>query len=180
MKQDEINNVEQREATGVTEEKQDLQAADSEQESSAGEPDALQKGYDELNDRYLRLMAEYDNFRKRTQREKEDIYANCTVSVVEKFLPVWDNFERAAAFDPGSEDFVKGFELMRTGFSEVLAGLKVEAFGEPGDAFDPARHNAISHIEDEAFGENVVSVVMQRGYRIGDKILRYAMVQTAN
>jgi molecular chaperone GrpE len=142
--------------------------------------DALQGKCDELNDKYLRLMAEYDNFRKRSQREREDIYPNATAAAVGKFLPVLDNFERAAAFPHAEDDFGKGFDLIYQGFQEVLKGLGVEAVGEAGETFDPAFHNAVMHIEDEALGENVISQVLQRGYRIGDKVIRYAMVQTAN
>jgi len=155
-------------------------ADEGEELPELSELELMQQRCDELNDRHLRLMAEYDNFRKRTQREKEDLYASSAATVVEKFLPVWDNFERAAAFDCNSEDFAKGFELIRTSFQDVLGSLNVEAFGEAGEPFDPNRHYAVSHIEDEALGENVISQVMQKGYRLGERIVRYAMVQTAN
>ncbi len=147
------------------------------------EPDPLtqlQQQNAELNDRYLRLMAEYDNFRKRTQREKEDLYSSVTASTVEKFLPVMDNFIRASSFEQGSDDFKKGFDLIYSGFASVLEGLGVTPFGQPGDAFDPTVHNAISHIEDPSLGNTVVSQVLQQGYKMGDRVIRCAMVQTAN
>lgn len=152
-------------------------------EEPAPEPtelELLQQKYDELNDLHLRMMAEYDNFRKRTQREKDELYGNAAANTVEKFLPVFDNLQRAAVFDPNSEDFAKGFELIRTGLSELLKNIGVEEFGEVGDAFDPNLHHAVSHIEDEAYGENVISQVMQKGYKMGERILRFALVQTAN
>jgi molecular chaperone GrpE len=140
----------------------------------------LRRKNDEMNDKYLRLMAEYDNFRKRSQREREEIYPTATVNAVMKFLPVLDNIERAAAFPHAEDDFGKGFDLIYQGFQDVLKNLGVEPVGEVGEPFDPAFHNAVMHIEDEALGENVISQVLQKGYRIGDKVIRYAMVQTAN
>lgn len=140
----------------------------------------LAENYAELNDKYLRLLAEYDNFRKRSQKERDDIYPAATATAVGKFLPVLDNFERAAAFPHADDDFGKGFDLIYQSFKEVLTGLGVEVVGQVGEPFDPNFHNAVMHIEDEALGENVVSQVLQKGYRIGEKIIRYAMVQTAN
>jgi len=164
------------------EEQQEQQQAEAPQ-PEAPEPsplEELQQRFDELNDRYLRLLAEYDNFRKRTQREKEELYGNSAAATVEKFLPVWDNFERASAFEPDSENFAQGFALIRTGFEDVLKGMSVEPFGEVGEAFDPNRHHAVSHLEDESMGENQIAQVLQKGYKMGDRILRFAMVQTVN
>lgn len=149
-------------------------------EDVKSELEILTEKYDELNDRYLRLMAEYDNFRKRSQKERDEIYPSATAAAIGKFLPVLDNFERASAFPHSDDDFGKGFDMIYQGFREVLEGLGVQAVGEVGEAFDPGIHNAIMHIEDESLGENVVSQVLQKGYRIGDRIIRYAMVQTAN
>ena len=152
----------------------------SKKKDEKSEADLLAENYAELNDKYLRLMAEYDNFRKRSQKERDDIYPSATATAVGKCLPVLDNFERAAAFPHADDDFGKGFDLIYQSFKEVLTGLGVEEGGEVGEAFDPNFHNAVMHIEDEALGENVVSQVLQKGYRIGEKIVRYAMVQTAN
>lgn len=154
-----------------------------EEQSADQEPDelsALKKKYDEVNDRYLRLMAEYDNFRKRTQREKEGIYADATANAVERLLPTLDSFERACVYETGSDEFKKGFDMIYSGFRAEMTALGVEAYGEVGDVFDPTLHNAVSHIEDERLGANVLSQVMQKGYRLGGRIIRYAMVQTAN
>ena len=149
-------------------------------EEPGDETALLQEKYDDLQDKHLRLMAEYDNFRKRSAREKDEIYSNATAAVLGKFLPVQDDFERARQYACNSEEFAKGFEMIEKNFSGVLCSLGVEAFGEVGDAFDPQKHHAVMHIEDEALGENVVAQVLQKGYKIGDKILRCAMVQTAN
>ena len=151
----------------------------------AGPPDAppelpTREKYDELEDNYLRLRAEYDNFRKRSQREKDEIYANATAGVLLRLLSVQDNFERARQYDCSSEEFAKGFEMIEKDFSGLLSSLGVEAFGQIGDPFDPKKHHAVMHIEDETLGENVISQVLQKGYMMGDKILRPAMVQTAN
>jgi len=158
---------------------QDAPAAESAAEEISA-LECLQEKYDELNDRYLRLMAEYENFRKRSQKEKDDAYSNAAATVLAKFLCVQDNFERAACHDCASEEFAKGFELIEKGFLEVLASFGVEPVGEVGEAFDPDRHHAVSHIEDDCLGKNAVSEVLQKGYKVGDKVLRYAMVQTAN
>lgn len=154
-----------------------------EQEDSTpkkSEQELLQEKYDELNDRYLRLMAEYDNFRKRSIKEKDDIYPTATATAIGKFLPILDSLDRASQYEPGTEDFAKGFEMICQNFKDVMNGLGVEEIGEVGEQFDPNRHNAAMHIEDENLEANVVSQVFQKGYRIGDKVIRYAMVQTAN
>lgn len=144
------------------------------------ELELLQEKHDNLSDQLLRTMAEYDNYRKRTQKEKEEIYPNATATAVEKFLPIVDAFERALTFPCDSEDFRKGIEMIQQSLADVLASFGVEAVGQQGDAFDPTLHNAVMHIEDDTLGENVVAQVLQKGYRIGDRVLRYAMVQTAN
>lgn len=144
------------------------------------EQDDWQQKYTELNDKYLRLLAEYDNYRKRSQKERDDIYPTATAAAVVKFLPVLDNFERAAAFEHADDEFGKGFDMIYQSFREVLDSLGVETAGEVGESFNPDLHNAVMHIEDEALSENVISQVLQKGYRIGDRIIRYAMVQTAN
>lgn len=169
--------IEEAENTGQAAEETTAAPADT---AEPNETEQLAKKYDELNDRYLRLMAEYDNFRKRSQKERDDIYPNATAAAVGKFLPVLDNIERAAAFPHADDDFGKGFDLIYQGFKDVLTAMGVEAIGEVGEPFNPELHNAVMHIEDESLGENVIAQVLQKGYRIGDKIVRYAMVQTAN
>ena len=149
------------------------------------EPSAEEKLQAELNetkDQLLRMAAEYDNFRKRSQREKESLYSECKSSVVNELLPVIDNFERCVApgEDTSYEDYKKGVELTYKQFGEALKKLGIEAFGEVGDAFDPNLHNAVMHTEDENLPENSISNVLMKGYKLGDKIIRAAMVAVAN
>lgn len=144
------------------------------------ELELLQEKYNELQDQYLRLLAEYDNYRKRTQREKDEIFQAATAAALQKILPIQDNFERASAFECHTEEFAKGYAMIQKSFSEVLTSFGVEAFGEVGEPFNPELHHAVMHIEDETLGENVIAQVLQKGYRMGNRILRYAMVQTAN
>lgn len=142
---------------------------------------AAQKELDAQKDQYLRLAAEYDNFRKRSQREREAAFNDTRATVLAEFLPVIDNFERAAQNkEAGYEDFQKGIDMTFQQLMEILKKLGVEAFGAQGDAFDPNIHNAVMHVEDEALGESIVADVFSKGYRLGDRILRHAMVQVAN
>ena len=136
--------------------------------------------YNAEHDAHLRLAADYDNFRKRTIKEKEQSYGNGKADAVEKLLPVYDNLERALNQPTEDEAYKKGVEMTMTQLVNIFAGLGVEIFGNVGDAFDPNIHNAVMHTEDEALGENVISQVFQKGFRLGDKIVRFAMVQVAN
>ena len=136
--------------------------------------------YNAEHDAHLRLAADYDNFRKRTIKEKEQSYGNGKADAVEKLLPVYDNLERALNQPTEDEAYKKGVEMTMTQLVNIFAGLGVEIFGNVGDAFDPNIHNAVMHTVDEALGENVISQVFQKGFRLGDKIVRFAMVQVAN
>ena len=136
--------------------------------------------YNAEHDAHLRLAADYDNFRKSTIKEKEQSYGNGKADAVEKLLPVYDNLERALNQPTEDEAYKKGVEMTMTQLVNIFAGLGVEIFGNVGDAFDPNIHNAVMHTEDEALGENVISQVFQKGFRLGDKIVRFAMVQVAN
>jgi len=147
---------------------------------ASGAAEKAEKKYAELNDRYLRMLAEYDNFRKRSQREKDAVYPSAVAGTVEKFLPVVDAFERALACECADAEFKKGVDMIYDSLLKALEELGVSAFGQAGDAFDANLHNAVMHVEDESLGVNVVSAVMQKGYRIGDRVLRYAMVSVAN
>ena len=143
----------------------------------------LEKAQKELaaeHDQYLRLAAEYDNFRKRSRKEKEALYADVKAETVAKFLPVFDNLERALANETADEAYKKGVELIMTELRKIMSGLGVEEFGETGDAFDPNAHNAVMHVENEELGENVIAQVFQKGFRIGEKVIRHAVVQVAN
>lgn len=140
----------------------------------------LEKQLAEENDRYLRLMAEFDNFRKRTQKEKESIYPDAVADTVKDLLPLLDNFQRAMEAPCADEAYRKGVEIIYHSFGEALHKLGLQEYGDLGEEFDPNFHNAIGHVEDESLGENVISQVFQRGYKMGNKVIRYAIVQTAN
>lgn len=134
---------------------------------------------EELNDRYLRISAEYENFRKRSQKEKEGIYSDALADSVKELLPLLDNLERASQFTD-SDKLAEGLGLILKTVPDVLAKMNVECYGEKGDTFDPNFHNAIMHEENEEFGESEIVEVFQKGYKVGDKIIRYAMVKVAN
>lgn len=145
------------------------------------EIETLKKQCSEEKDHLVRLAAEYDNFRKRSQREKEAIYGDAKAKTITEILPVVDNFERAANnTDSSLEDYAKGVSMTFTQLMEILKKMNVEAYGESGEQFDPKIHSAVMHIEDEKLDENVITDVFQKGYRMGDRILRHAMVKVAN
>lgn len=164
----------------VEETEKEAETETENKETEKSEQDLLAEKYNDLNDRYLRLMAEYDNFRKRSAKEREDIAAYTKANVIASFLPVLDNFERAAEFPHQDDEFGKGFDMIYESMKTVLKDFGVEAVGAVGDPFNPDLHNAVMHIEDEELGENVISQVLQKGYRLGERVIRYAMVQTAN
>ena len=151
----------------------------SENKALTAENENLKKELAETSDKYLRMLAEYDNFRRRTQKEKEGIYADAYESALSAVLPVADNLERAALCTDG-ESLSDGVKMIIKQFSEALGKLGVEAYGARGDAFDPVVHNAVMQIEDEELGENTVAEVLQKGYKKGDRILRHAVVKVAN
>ena len=136
--------------------------------------------YNAEHDMYLRLAAEFDNFRKRTVKEKEASYGNGKADTLAKLLPVYDNLERALNQPTEDAAYKKGVELTMAEFEKIFTSLGVEVFGTPGDEFNPELHNAIMHTEDPELGENTISMVFQKGARIGDKVIRFAMVQVAN
>ena len=136
--------------------------------------------YNAEHDAHLRLAAEYDNFRKRTIKEKDAAYGNGKADAVEKLLPVYDNLERALNQPTQDEAYKKGVEMTMTQLVGIFAGLGVEIFGNVGEEFDPNLHNAVMHTEDENFGENTICQVFQKGFKLGEKIVRFAMVQVAN
>lgn len=144
----------------------------------------LEKAREDLNrqkDLLLRTAAEYDNYRKRTDREKSLLYADATAAAVTEFLPVADNLERALAQkDCSAEDLRKGVEMVCSQMQAALKKLGVTEMGESGEPFNPDLHNAVSHVEDENAGENTITQVFQKGYKIEDKVIRHAMVQVAN
>lgn len=135
----------------------------------------------EANDKYMRLFAEYDNFRKRSAKEKEGIYADAYIDALTQILPVLDNLERAAAFEGAdAQTLAKGLELTLKSFSETLSKMGVKEIEAEGKTFDPNFHNAVMHIDDESYGESEVVEVFAKGYVRGDKVLRHSMVKVAN
>ena len=141
--------------------------------------ESLQAELAAANDKYLRMIAEYDNFRKRSAHDRELACADAVERALKSILPIGDNLARASQFtDPAS--VAKGIEMMQKGFTEALASMGIEEIDAKGQPFDPELHNAVMHVEDETLGEGVVADVLQKGYRMGDRVLRYAMVTVAN
>ena len=136
--------------------------------------------YKAEHDAHLRLAAEYDNFRKRTVKEKEASYGNGKADAVAKILPIYDNLERALNQPTEDAAYKKGVEMTMNELVKIFTSLGVEIFGNVGDEFDPNLHNAVMHIDSEELGENVIAQVFQKGFKIGEKIVRFAMVQVAN
>lgn len=147
------------------------------------EPDPLaeaQAALEKEHDNYLRLAAEYDNYRKRSQKEKDNMFRDGKASAIEKFLPVYDNLSRALEQETADAAYKKGVEMTMTGLVEILKKMEVTVYGEPGDIFDPNLHNAVMHIDDDNYKEGEIVQVFQKGFSLGDKVIRHAMVQTAN
>ena len=138
-----------------------------------------QKEHDELQDKYLRVCAEYDNFRKRTQKERDGIFTDAYSDALKEILPIFDNLERAALYTE-PDKLTEGLELIFKSAKEMLSKLGVEEFGAVGDKFDPTIHNAVMHIDDDSVGEDEIIEVFQKGYKRGEKIIRHAMVKVAN
>ena len=143
--------------------------------------EGLAKALAAEQDKYLRLAAEYDNYRKRTAKEKESLYADAKIDTIKVLLGVYDNLERGIA-QYGDEESThrKGLEMVFNQFKESLKKLGVETMDAVGQPFDPEKHNAVMHIEDESYGENTVAEVLQQGFTLGDKVLRFAIVKVAN
>ena len=149
-------------------------------QQEASEFEKAQQALAQEHDSYLRLAAEYDNYRKRSQKEKDNLYTEIRSETMEKFLPVYDNLERALAQETQDAAFKKGVEMTMNQLVSVMEKLGVESFGAAGDHFDPQLHNAVMHIEDESLGENVIAEVFQKGFKVGEKVVRFAMVKVAN
>ncbi len=159
--------------------KKDRKEAGKEEKKLREENQRLSASLSELTDKYTRMLAEYDNFRKRAAKERDGIYGDACADVLKEVLTVKDHLEMAMKF-AGDDDFAKGVSMTLTKFGEILGKLGVEEFGKAGEPFDPNLHNAVFHTEDPSLGENVIAEIMMKGYRKGDKIIRYAMVKVAN
>ena len=161
-------------------EEQMAEQQESEEKQELSEEDKLRAELDESKDKYLRLMAEYDNFRKRSAKERLELSATVKGNTISEILPVFDNFERALAAETQDTAYKQGVEMIFKQFGDMLAKLGVEVIDPIGQTFDPNIANAVNQIEDENLGENEVAQVFQKGYKIGDKVIRYAMVAVAN
>ena len=144
------------------------------------ETNPWEEKYNAERDAHLRVAAEFDNFRKRTVKEKEASYGNGKADAVAKMLPVYDNLERALNQETSDAAYKKGVEMAMNELTKIFTSLGVEIFGNVGDEFDPNLHNAVMHIDSEELGENTIAQVFQKGFKIGEKVVRFAMVQVAN
>ncbi|MCQ2451369.1 MAG: nucleotide exchange factor GrpE [Clostridia bacterium] len=144
------------------------------------EIEALKKELQQKSDLLTRTAAEFDNFKKRTEREKSGIAEFAKADVIKKLLPIMDNIERANAADKDSPDYIKGIEMIVKQFTSLSETLGIEEIGSEGEKFDPNFHEAVMHIEDENFGENEIALVLQKGFKLGDTVIRPAMVKVAN
>ena len=163
------------------EKKSEIKKLKSELEEAKKALEAERTKAEEINDKYLRLAAEYDNFRKRTQTERKNVYGEAVADTLGGLLPIIDNLQYAAKYSGGdAEKVAEGLNLILGKLPETLERMNIKAFGEPGETFDPNLHNAILHIDDENLGEGEIVEVLQQGYMYGERVLRYAMVKVAN
>lgn len=157
-----------------------VEAEAAQEPEKAPEVNPFEEKYNAEHDSYLRLAADYDNYRKRTAKEKEQSYSSGKADTILKLLPIYDNLERAMNQDTEDAAYKKGVEMTMTELVKIFTGLGVEIFGEAGEHFDPSLHNAVMHTEDDRVGESTITQVFQKGFKLGEKIVRFAMVQVAN
>ena len=170
----------QNDAVEQPQETPEKETAAEQPQTQPSEADQLREQLAQQEDKYLRLAAEYDNYRRRTAKEKETIWVDAKADTAAALLGVYDNLERAVKQETADEAYKKGVEMTMTQLKEVFAKLGIEEIPSLGQTFDPNVHNAVLHIDDEQFGENEVAEVFQAGFRCGDKVLRFAMVKVAN
>ena len=170
----------EKKTTEETVEKVETVEETTEETVEAPQVDPWEEKYNAEHDSFLRLAADYDNFRKRTIKEKEQSYSNGKADAIAKLLPVYDNLERALEQNTEDAAYKKGVEMTMTQLVSIFESMGVEIFGLKGDAFDPNLHNAVMHTEEEGAPENTITLVFQKGFKLGDKIVRFAMVQVAN
>ncbi len=178
MKKDKKNvNAEELEQENLEQENSEKEAEQAAEQAAAGELDRVKHQLAETSDKYLRVLAEYDNFRKRSQKERDSIYGDAYVDCIKNMLPIIDNLERVLTLE-GDEQFMSGLRLIINQTHESLNKMGVHEI--ECKAFDPNLHNAVMHVEDENYGENEIVEVFQKGYVYGEKVIRYAMVKVAN
>ena len=177
--EEELEEMTEKEAENTAEPQEEAKAEASEQPELTNE-EKLEKELSEMKDKYLRLMAEYDNYRKRTAKQLLENTQTAKSNTLADILPVFDNFERAASAESADETYKSGVQMIFKQFEDMLTKLGVEVIDPTGQEFDPEIANAVNRIEDENLGENIVAQTFQKGYKIGDKVIRYAMVVVAN
>ncbi|MBR6796805.1 MAG: nucleotide exchange factor GrpE [Clostridia bacterium] len=192
MNKEDVNpNTEENEAVKASEEEEEKAPKKAEKQDKKqvlkAEIDRLEKENKKLsednaeqNDKYMRLAAEYDNYRKRSTKEREGVYTEAFADAAAAFLPLIDNIERAVSFAEDNSNLSEGVKMLYKQLGDILTKLKIEEISPDGEQFDPTYHNAIMHDEDENYGENVVSQTLQKGYRIGEKVIRHALVKVVN
>ncbi len=169
------------EEKGKKDKKSDAKKLKAELEALTKALEAEKARADEANDKYMRLAAEYDNFRKRSQKEKDAVYGDAMSDALKGIIPIIDNLQYAQKYQNGDrEKFAEGVELILSKVPETLEKMNIKMFGEAGEQFNPEIHNAVFHVEDESYGENEIAEVLQVGYMHGEKVIRYAMVKVAN
>lgn len=164
----------------VEETPEEVTETPEEEAPQATEEEKLRQALKEQEDKYLRLLAEYDNYRKRSQKEKENAWTSAKADTIKELLPVYDNLERALKQQTTDEAYAKGVQMTMQQLKTVLEKLGVEEIPAQGETFDPNVHNAVMHMEDESMGENIVAEVFQAGFKMGEKVIRHAMVKVAN
>ncbi len=175
------NTAEQAENEVAAEKEAETKAPKKEKKSKKdAEIEKLKEELEKKNDILLRTAAEFDNYKKRTERERAGIAEYARAGIIKKLLPIIDNIERAAGADKESPEYLKGIELIVKQFEALAGSLELTETAKAGDAFDPTLHEAVMHIEDDALGENVIAEVLQKGYKTGDTVVRHAMVKVAN
>ena len=185
MSNEKMNETANQEAVEETvapeaEEIKEESAAEAEVQTEAEAAPEINVELTAMNDKYLRLYAEYDNFRKRSQKEKEALYKDVKAEAVKNFLPVYDNLLRALAQPTEDAAYAKGVEMIMAQFNSTMEKLGVEKIESLGQSFDPTYHNAVMHVDDETKGENEIVEVFQEGFKMGEKVIRFAMVKVAN
>ncbi len=163
-----------------TEEAVEVPKKEKKKSKKDAELEALRAELEAKNDQLMRTAAEFDNFKKRTEREKASIAEFAKAGLIKQLLPILDNIDRASAADHDSTDYIKGIEMIVKQFESIASNLGIEEIAKSGDQFDPNFHEAVMHVEDENLGENVIADVLQKGYKIGETVIRAAMVKVAN
>ena len=178
--QDEVLEQQGEASTQAQQPPEEAPAEEPQNDPMLAELESLKDQVAKQEDKYLRLCAEYDNYRKRTAKEKEAAWTDAKAETASAFLPVYDNLERALKQETADEAYKKGVEMTMNQLKEVLAKLGITEIPAQGQPFDPNLHNAVMHVEDENLGENVVAEVFQAGFQCGEKVIRFAMVKVAN